>query len=89
MGNPWLSLAISDSFFSFFFFPGRVIKKSDSLLSKHYNRSINNFLVEAHLQNSDQTKTGLKGNMPHKYDIRLKDEFYIIDLAARIFLLKI
>ena len=26
-----------------------------------------------------------KGNMHHKYDISLKDAFYIIDLAAGIF----
>ena len=27
----------------------------------------------------------LKGNMHHKYDVGLKDAFYIIDLAAEIY----
>ena len=30
-------------------------------------------------------KLGIKGNMHHKYDVSLKDAFYIIDLATGIF----
>ena len=43
-------------------------------LKKHFKK----FLTKS-------LKYDFKGNMHHKYDISLKDAFYIIDLAAEIF----